>query len=198
MGHCQGIFCIYSLIVYNSGMNPTQEKHQVFHSFCIYPNIQFESQMPDEQVVLVLRKHPFTQISWIFTAVVLFFLPFIGNLFISSYLTPSQLIFANFFWYSGVFSYVFLNLISWIFNVGIITTRRIVDVDFSNVLYKEITVTVLSKIEDSTEKSAGFIGSLFNFGDVFIQTAGSTENIEFLDVPKPNEVVGIINNLMGK
>jgi hypothetical protein len=79
----------------------------------------------------------------------------------------------------------------------LITTRRVVDVDFSNVLYKEISVTVLSKIEDSTVKEAGFIGSLLNYGDVYIQTAGSSENIEFMEVPKPNIVVGIVNNLMG-
>jgi hypothetical protein len=179
-------------------MDPTAENHQVLHSFCTYPDIAFESQSPGETVVLLLRRHPFTQISWVVTAFVLALLPLIGDLFIQSYVSISQLIFLNLFWYAGVFAYIYLNFISWLFNVGIITTRRIVDVDFSNVLYKEITVTVLSKIEDSTIKEAGFIGSLLNFGDVFIQTAGSTENIEFVEVPKPNVVVGIINNLMGK
>jgi hypothetical protein len=131
------------------------------------------------------------------TAIILALLPFIGNFFIQPYLTLTQIIFVNIFWYSAVFAYIFLNFISWLFNVGLITTRRVVDVDFSNVLYKEISVTVLSKIEDSTVKEAGFIGSLLNYGDVYIQTAGSSENIEFMEVPKPNIVVGIVNNLMG-
>jgi hypothetical protein len=80
--------------------------------------------------------------------------------------------------------------------VGLITNERIVDVDFYNVLYKEVTATRIEKIEDVTSKSGGFIESFFHYGDVFVQTAGNELNIEFLEVPSPSRVVRIINDLM--
>lgn len=172
------------------------QKHFFFHSFCLNPSIRFETQSNDEKVILVVRAHPITQLSWIFLAVIMFFLPFFYNLLLQDFLNNNQIFFVNFFWYSLLFSFVYLNALNYLFNVGIITNKRILDVDFHGVLYKEVTATSINNIEDVTVKSAGFIPGLFHFANVFVQTAGKEQNIEFMNIPKPTETASIINHLM--
>ena len=75
------------------------------------------------------------------------------------------------------------------------TNKRILDVDFYSILYREVSETRLTKVEDITSKTGGYFGSLFNYGNVFVQTAGSEVNIEFLNVPDPANAVKIINDL---
>jgi len=72
----------------------------------------------------------------------------------------------------------------------------VIDIDFSTVIYREVTEAGLKQIEDITSKSGGYFASLFDYGDVFIQTAGTDVNIEFLKIPKPAEVVSIVNSFI--
>ena len=51
-------------------------------------------------------------------------------------------------------------------------------------------------IEDVTSRSSGYFASLFDFGDIYIQTAGTNANIELLKTPKSVEVENIINDLI--
>jgi hypothetical protein len=50
----------------------------------------------------------------------------------------------------------------------------------------------IANIEDVTSDISGILGTVFNYGDVFVQTAGNTERFEFSDVPNP----AIINKLL--
>lgn len=174
----------------------TQTKHKYFHSFCVNPRTRFDGQNEGEKVILLLRKHPVTQIPWITATIVLFLAPLFLNVFLGSLVAFRQLIFINILWYALLYSYIIINVLNYLFNVGIVTNFRIVDIDFNNVLYKEIDETILSKVEDVTTKTGGFIRSFFRFGDLYVQTAGTRENIEFLAIPDPTEAATIINELM--
>lgn len=171
-------------------------KHRILHAFCTYPATRFETQSTTEHVILLLRAHPITQVFWIVTALIMITLSLFFPLLLQSFLSLRQVIFVFVFWYSLIFAYVFLNILTWLFNVGIITNERVVDVDFHGVLYKETTASAIGKIEDVTVKSGGFVASLFNFGNLFIQTAGTEANIEFINIPHPTEAAAAINNLM--
>ncbi len=174
----------------------TQTKHKYFHSFCVNPRTRFDGQNEGEKVILLLRKHPVTQIPWIIATIVLFFAPLFLNVFLGSLVVLRQLIFINILWYAVLYAYVIINVLNYIFNVGIVTNFRIVDIDFNSVLYKEIDETILSKVEDVTTKTGGFVRSIFRFGDLYVQTAGTNENIEFMAIPDPTEAATIINELM--
>lgn len=86
----------------------------------------------------------------------------------------------------------------WYFDVGLVTNLRVVDIDFPSILIREISATQVDKIEEATARIIGAASSIFNFGDVYVQTAGSEQNIEFLRVPYPSRIVKIINNLTNK
>lgn len=177
-------------------MHNLKSSHSYLHAFCIKPGYRFETQHANEQVILVLRAHPITQLPWVFNSVVLLVVLLALNFFFFNFLTPTQTVFANFFGLAFIFAYVWFNFLSWFFNVGIITNERVIDIDFHGVIYKEVTETQLSKVEDVTAKSGGFFASIFNFGNVFVQTAGTEVNIEFHNIPKPAEVTKIINDLV--
>ncbi len=177
-------------------MDSNVRTDRFLHSFSLNPSITFETQHTDEKPVLMLRAHPITQLPWIFNALFLFLVLIILNLIPLGFITINQRIIVNVFGIVFILSYLWYNFLHWFYNVGIVTNERIVDVDFSNILYKEVNIAMLDKIEDITSKSSGYIGSLFNFGDVFVQTAGSELNIEFHKTPAPSEVVDIINKLI--
>lgn len=163
----------------------------------LYPHIQFEGQWDTEQVILILRSHPITQIPWIINSVFLAILLFIVNLLLGRYLSPGQSIFLNTMVIIFIFSYIWMNILRWVFNVGIITNERIIDMDFYNLLYKEVTGTKLEKVGEVTAKVGGFFGSVFQFGDVFVKTeGGNVQNIEFENIPRPTYVSDLINRLI--
>jgi len=174
-----------------------KERHtRYLNSFSVYPKTRFESQNDDEHIILLLRAHPITFIPWIATAVGAFFLPILLNFILPEFLTVAQVLFLNVFWYSGLITYVFLNILLWLFNVGIVTDQRVLDVDYFNIIQKSVNATTLEEVSDVGAKTNGFIRSLFNYGDVLVQTAGPASDIDFRAVPQPAEVVSIINEMM--
>lgn len=174
-------------------MENLKPSHALFHSFCIRPDAHFESQVADEQIVLLVRAHPITQLPWIINGLFLFILLVLLNVLFSSYLSINQILFINISSVVFILSYYWFKFLSYFFNVGLVTQNRVVDIDFHAVIYKEVTEARISNVEDITAKSGGYFASLFNFGNVFIQTAGTHVNIEYNNVPKPSEIVKIIN-----
>lgn len=167
------------------------------HSFCIRPDAKFDIQESDEEVILILRAHPITLLPWIISGFILFILLIFTNIVFGSSLSSSQSFILNLILVVFILSYLWFNFLSYFFNVGIVTNKRVIDIDYSSVIYRELTEASLTKIEDITAKSGGYFESLFNYGNVFIQTAGTAEvNVEFLKVPKPNQVVSVIDTLI--
>jgi len=177
-------------------MGKNKSYHELLYSFCLNPSLTFNGQDNDEVPILLLRAHPITQIPWIINDFFLLLFIFGLNIFLPSYLKPYQIIFVNLFGLSLVFSYFYFNFLHWFFNMGIVTNKRILDIDFYGLVYKETTIAILDKVEDITAKVGGFFSSFFNYGNLFIQTAGTEANIEFINIPKPQEVAKIINQLL--
>lgn len=177
--------------------NNNKSSNKAFFSYCLNPEITFKSIEPGEQIVLLLRAHPFTQLYWVATSIVLSILLMFSGTLLGNFFSPAQIFFVNILGIIAIFSYVVISFINWYFNVGIITNHRIINIIIYSVLYREITSTQLEKIQDITEKTGGYIESLLDYGDVFIETAASNDpNIDFKKIPQPSEVIKIINNLL--
>ena len=177
--------------------NPKSENRVLF-SYCVYPQIKFETYEPGEKILLLLRAHPFTQLHWVISSIILLIVIFSLNFILPSFLSVSQIFVFNSFMFVFIFSFIWFSFLNWFFNVGIVTNKRVIDVDFHSILYKEVTTARLDKIEDITVKSGGYFESLFDFGTVFVQTAGTEANVEFADIPFPSKVIESINKLLSK
>ena len=98
-------------------------------------------------------------------------------------------------WYLITTAFLLENFLTWFFNVNIITDERIIDIDFFNLIYKQVSDTNIDKIQDVTYTMGGVARTLFNYGDVFVQTAAEVPNFDFLAVPNPDKVAKILQDL---
>src|SRR3989344_4507029 len=165
----------------------------MFPSYVENPtNIVFEGQDKNEKILLLLRAHPITNLSWIIPAVLIFLIPFLLPGFLTKLgvekllnLPSVYLITFIVINYLLVLVISFEGFLNWYFNVYIITEKNIVDVDFHSILSKNIDLAPLVNVEDTSSSMGGILNSIFNFGDVFVQTAGAAKNIDFISVPNP-------------
>lgn len=171
--------------------------HSPFASYCLFPDkVKFVNTDAQEKIVLLLRRHPITNLPWIFVSIVLFIapsffplLPFLDGL-PAGFETILTLIF-----YLMTIAFVLEKFMDWFFNVNLITDERIFDVDFLNLMYREITEADLDQVQDVTVEVGGGIRTLFNYGNVLIETAAETPRIEFNAVPFPDRVAKVLREL---
>lgn len=166
-------------------------------AYCYYPSgVDFMNKDEEEQIILVLRKHPITNLPWIFISSLMLVAPLALDLVpFLSFLPGNFQIMAILIWYLVTFAFILEEFLSWFFNVNIVTDERLFDVDFHNLLYREITDAHLDQIQDVTVRIGSAVRTIFNYGDVLIQTAGEVPNIEFLAVPHPDRVAKILREL---
>ncbi len=176
------------------------KRHSPLSSYNARPkNARFQTQQKGEEIILLLRQHPITNIGWIFLGIILFFLPLLIVQFpFINYLPPRFQFVLILMLYMFVFAYLFENFLSWYFHVFIVTDRRVVDIDFFNLAYKEITDAKIRNIQDITFVMCGAIEAIFNYGFVRIQTAGQVPEIEFERVPQPDRVVEVLKKLQSE
>lgn len=186
---------------------PEHKPHMhVLSSFCQNPlNIHFQTQKPHEKIILFLRSHFVTNISWLIFTAILICLPLVITLLlplfkIDFFFSPSATRFTAvyvLFYYLMVSSYIFISFLHWFYNVFIVTSERVVDIDYSDIVVHNIAVASLSHVQDVNYTQSGFISTFFNYGDIFVQTAGDERNFEAYSVPKPREATHIIGDLTG-
>ncbi len=159
------------------------------------PEVHFDVQHKGELVYLLIRSHPITQVPWVLNATGIVLVVGILNFFVPTVLTPVQIVFLNVFGVAIASLYAWVSFLKWYFHVGLVTNERIIDIDFTNILIKQVSIAQLNDVEDVSTKSVGFIGSLFNYGDIDVQTAGTKTNVEFHNAPEPAIIIKGINQL---
>lgn len=171
--------------------------NKIFSALRHYPQkVGFINKDPDEEVVLVVRKHPIANIRWLFPFTLMLFAPGLLKIFPMISFLPDNFQFVSIMiWYMVTVAVGLEGFLSWFFNVHIVTNDRIVDVNFTNLIYKEITEADLQQIQDVRYTVGSVIRTLFKFGDVSIQTAAENKGIVFEGVPNPDFVVKVIRDL---
>lgn len=171
--------------------------HNALASFCYYPDhVKFASADPEESVVLILRRHPITNIKWIMSAILMLFVPAFFPVFIPQNILPFEFVLViSLCWYLLITAFSLERFLSWFFNVNIVTDERVFDVDFNTIFNREISDANLDQIQDVTVEVGGAIQTFFHYGDVVIQTAAETPRIRFEKIPNPDRVAMILREL---
>ena len=176
-------------------------------SFMLMPkNVAVEVQDSNEEILLVTRRHIITNARWIFVAVFMLFVPVLFRTFPFIEILPGRFqLMTLILWYMLITAVILEGFFNWYFDVFIVTDERIIDVDFKNLIYKNITTAKIDKIEDVTYNVSGALPSFMNFGNVLIQTAGAgvemtpqgtVPYIEIFSTPHPARVAKLINELI--
>lgn len=182
-------------------------KVSLFGSLIANPKgTKFETQNDGEQIMLLLRSHPVTNMGWVAFIFLIFPIPLFWKSFpLISSLSPVLELALTLLCYLGLALFALNKFLTWFYSVFIVTDERIIDVDFYGLLYKNVDVTQIKNIEEVNYSQAGILGNTFNFGDVVVQTASEQRTAEksergaaftFESVPEPDKVAGVISELM--
>ncbi len=166
-------------------------------------NMCFDGEDNDEKILYVFRRSLVTNFDWLLIAVVLVFAPTLITWLIQESAPelygalPAELkLIMSLFWGLFIIGYLLVNFLNWFFNVYIVSSKRIVDMDFIGLLHKNISEAPLASVEDVTSQVSGTLRVIFNYGTVFIQTAAEAREFEFTDVAKPAKVRDILSDIV--
>ena len=92
-----------------------------------------------------------------------------------------------------IFTLIFHN---YYLSIQIVTSERLIDIDQRGLFNREMNTLPIENIEDVTFKQNGFFGTVFNYGNVIVQTAGEesvtkeakTSGFVFNNVPQPSAI----------
>lgn len=174
--------------------------NSTFSSFCAFPpEVSFNGQDESENIILMVRKHPITFLPQILLSLVLLFSPFFLLSIFKNVLDNGS--FALWLGSSILFFLIAITIavdsfFKWYYTVNIITDEKIIDVNFDNILFHSFAEAQLERIEDVSHKPIGIFSSIFDYGNVYIQTAGTKPEFVFDSVPRPRDVQDTLFDLI--
>jgi len=171
-------------------------------TFSAFPQgVHFSGQDDGEQIVLILRVHPimlvkhFLEVIFILAIglIIWFYSEQIFSGFEYQKMLASVLLIA-----SGMLAVTvaFDSFIKWFYSVSIITTQRITRVTFDRISAHAVAETQLERVEDIRSDAPGFWSTFFDYGNIYIQTAGEEPEFLLKAIPRVRDVHDTIFDLL--
>ena len=160
---------------------------------------------PNEQIVLVVRKHWIAIIGQIIVLICAIIIPlillvvlpvFVPNF--PSWQTGNMIYLyslAYSLWLMLFWAIFFFAWTQYILDIWVVTTHRIFLVEQQAMFYREISSLTLDKIQDLTIDIDGFLSTMLKFGDILIETAGERKKLSFENAKNPEAVKIAINSI---
>ncbi|MCI0479236.1 PH domain-containing protein [Candidatus Uhrbacteria bacterium] len=159
-----------------------------------------------ERTILVLRRHWITLLPLVFALLVVVLLPptayvairvFAPTFFLDAARTAVFVLGASIFF---LFTWLFLyqHFLDYYLDVWIVTDDRILNIEQHGLFARTVSELRLHRVQDVTSEVHGFIRTMFDYGDVHIQTAGERQRFEFEEIPRPNAVAKAVMDLAEK
>jgi uncharacterized membrane protein YdbT with pleckstrin-like domain len=170
-----------------------------------FSKYHFKDLEEGEDIIKVVHRNWFYLLEQFFLIFVIASLFFAGTIFVPIFFPnmlgqefqPVAAFMENFFMLA-IWIYCFLIWIDYYFDIWIITSQRIVNIEQKGMFMRKVSEIDFSKIQDITTEVAGFIPTILNYGDVKVQTAGELEDINFRTVSDPYEIKNIIIGMQKK
>jgi hypothetical protein len=162
----------------------------------------FPGQNTNEKIYIAVREHPvlllIKVVVWLFFVLVLILfrnfvpdiLPALFEGTAGTIISVVQQVYILFLALS-----LFIIFVLYYLNLHIVTEMRIVDIDQKGLFKHVVSILNIAQIEDVTSDTTGILGTVFDYGTVFIQTAGTRERFELQNVPHPGQLSKIIIDL---
>ena len=176
-------------------------KKSLFSSFYPFPKkISYLSIGEKEPVVLIVRHHASGLVSKGILAFLALFFPFLISFSVPTWFEG---VVASTFFLIGLFLFFMMvsativldSFLKWFFQMNVITTKRIIDVDFVSITTHRISETTFDQIQDVSHSPAGPFASFFDYGNLSVQTAGAKNEFKFNRIPRPRDVQDTILDL---
>jgi hypothetical protein len=184
--------------VYSQVLRGWKRNNRVMSSFMVQPEgVSVEIQEANEQLLLLVREHFITNTPWILFSLFLLILPIVFTQMPMWQLLPGRFQFIGLWmWLLFILTVVLEGFLSWYFDVFVVTDKRVIDIDFHNLIYKNITSANIEHIQDVTYNVAGPLASFLDYGMVMVQTASEIPMMEIPNTPHPALVAKLVGELM--
>lgn len=80
----------------------------------------------------------------------------------------------------------------WIMNAFVVTNHRVIDIDQSGFFHRRVSESTYEKIQDISFTIRGVWATMFHYGSVVLQTAGTNTQLELSNVRWPEKVQAMI------
>ncbi len=170
-------------------------------SVMLRPNITFANQDPGERVYILVRAHWLSNLGWVIRNIIYLLLPaIVFAVIVFLNISVSFISFRGYalillIYYSIIISNIIKLFVDWYYDPLIVTNIRILEYLFTPYASYSVSELNLENIEDIKESSAGFLGEVFNFGNITVLSENSTSRIVFKNVPSPTKIRDIITDL---
>jgi hypothetical protein len=157
--------------------------------------LDFPGKEKDEEVILLLRRHPFILVRQNLIYLLYFSIPIVVYVlgktlftFILSFpLYPIFILIVSLY-YSFFSMFLLIEWIDYYFDAWVITNKRLIDVEQIGLFRRIVSETRLEKIQDVTFEIKGIFGTLFHYGNIHVQTAAEAQRFIFKNIPDPGDI----------
>ncbi|MDX9893764.1 MAG: PH domain-containing protein [Patescibacteria group bacterium] len=158
----------------------------------------------DEKIILLLRRHPFViaiKIGfWLVVAIMplalyLIMSPAVDELLNHQIFQPLLIMFISIY-YLYVWLFIFQSFVDYYLDIWIVTSHRIINIEQKGLFFRTVSEQNLYRVQDVTSELKGFFSTMFDYGTVYIQTAGEEVRFIFRQVPHPYQVAEKIGKIV--
>lgn len=148
-------------------------------------DFEFEGQRPGEIIDLVVRTHPMRFLLPGLKALLVFLASVALYLFFG--LNGYTVIFIVIFILWGI-TMIVQEWYEYSNDICLITNMRIISIDQKGYFKRQIAEAELEKIQEAKYLTKGFLQTMFNYGNIHLQTASSKSHLILKNIPRPYEV----------
>lgn len=169
------------------------------------------NQLADEKTIYLLRRHWFILLKIILFYLLLFILPLVIYFVLSlgaelnatnliaypdhPFLYASAAIIISGY-YLSICLFFYHAFLDYYLDVFVVTTERIISIEQNGLFSRTIAEQRLFRIQDVTSEVKGLFPTFLNYGNLFIQTAGTKQRFIFQEIPDPAKMAEKINKLV--
>lgn len=157
----------------------------------------------DEQVIVFTRRHWFVLVTKYLFMLLLALVPLVAYILFKNVFTTfddndigrAVVILLAGAYYLFIWVSLFTIFIDYYFDLWIVTTHRIIDVEQKGLFNHQVSEQSLESVQDVQSLVKGILPTLLDYGNVTVQTAGARNLFEFKQVPMPAMVARQITKL---
>ncbi|MFA6547803.1 MAG: PH domain-containing protein [Candidatus Magasanikbacteria bacterium] len=156
-----------------------------------------------EKIIYTLRRHGITFFPYLMIFIIILLIPIVVYwLFSTAFVNTMQnpvtfpliILFASAY-YLSTFLFFYSFFVEFYLDAWIITNDRLVDIRQISLFARTVAEVDLYQIQDVSSEVHGFFPTIFNYGDVYLQTAGPIPKFIIHNVHRPDKIREVIIEL---
>jgi uncharacterized integral membrane protein len=164
----------------------------------------FPNKRPDEEIVLLLRRHWHAIVKYflillleIILPVIVFFvsIEFTGFVWEKDSPISIAIFLSASLYYLFIWLFFFHHWVEYYLDVWVVTNQRIINIEQKALFSRTVSELNIDMIQDVTSEVKGKLATILKFGDVHIQTAAEEKRFVFEQIPNPQDVATKITEL---